>query len=278
RRNPDANRRPCVPSDEKWWPGAGRYTESAPDVRDHVVADGAALARLDGVHGEDRIAGGEHPLGKALAGDEHLARLAIERHGLQTVRGRAGRGRDLDVDRAGARDMAGEGEDEQIDVGGEARALARGRIEGGLDAGHADARARRDETIAVRVRDHERDLLAQRADEPGEALGRRGARIAAEQVLVDGRGLRVPQLAGRARSGGLGEGEGALAGSPLPSRAATAARARGGMTRPSPADRPIDRPMSSAPRSSTKVASTTARARVSSRSRQASKRARSASA
>jgi hypothetical protein len=41
--------------------GALREKSSAPDVRDDVLAERTTLAGFDGVHAEDRIAGGRRP-------------------------------------------------------------------------------------------------------------------------------------------------------------------------------------------------------------------------
>ena len=59
----------------------------APDVRHDVLANRTTLARFDGVHAEDRIAGGEHPLVVALAGDENLARLTTIEHAVASSNG-----------------------------------------------------------------------------------------------------------------------------------------------------------------------------------------------
>jgi hypothetical protein len=76
---------------------------SAPYVLDDVVADGSASADFDRVHAEDRIAGWEHRLEVALAGDEHLAARPVERNVLEQVPRLARRRCDLDVDAIGLR-------------------------------------------------------------------------------------------------------------------------------------------------------------------------------
>jgi hypothetical protein len=89
---------------------------SAPHVRDDVLPDVPAHARLDGVHRKDRI-GDKHVLKVPLASDEDLALLSVERYVLQRVAWRARRRGDVDVNTLGARNVSAQREDEEVDIG-----------------------------------------------------------------------------------------------------------------------------------------------------------------
>src|SRR5437762_3026849 len=104
-----------------WSPAASRYTPSLFPVVPHQIAAGlAGHALLDDVDLEHRIAGELRVvLEVPLAGDEDLARGAIERDVGQADVGDPVLVQQLEVHALGAREVGPQHVDQEIDVGGE---------------------------------------------------------------------------------------------------------------------------------------------------------------
>src|SRR6185436_2405920 len=95
-----------------------------------------------------------------------------------------------------SRDITTQREEQEINVRGEPCALGRSSIWCGFEESHANPRTRRNEPVAMRVRDREWQLVAEHADDPREALRHRCAHVARKDMLVDSGGLRLVELAG----------------------------------------------------------------------------------